>query len=375
MGFERFAGQAVAHGIDINTPLAPLENNSSPAVNAVRGLMLKIGNIFIEDTKIFGDPFGAGGFVRHYDERFGGGMEIAQFVSGAPNKKKDGKCFPRGEVELASETAYTNYAYSIDITIGDREVDKSVMNLEQASNYAAQKVATAMKTVSQLHYQSWKQLLSCVVDGTRNIESTDRSDGLGQDVDYEVDVTGYAGQVSDSDYIIPAPSGYTRTTIPNAEDALNMALDLEAVATAFKWERNDNNLLEIENFVRGRPLLFMEAATLNAMDAVFSVNGGYQGFPTVSARDFLGRFADIVEIDIFPEIPTNEEYTGRLGAVLMDRDALFEITKYADVEAQRCAKPRSTGYNYSGESIMHIWKGAPSYAMLVKESEESEESD
>ena len=72
MGVTKFAGQAVAHGIDIKTPLAPLENNSSPAVNAVRGLMLKIGNIFIEDTKVFGDPFGAGGFVRHYDERFGG---------------------------------------------------------------------------------------------------------------------------------------------------------------------------------------------------------------------------------------------------------------------------------------------------------------
>ncbi len=367
MGFAKYAGQAVAHGIDINTPLAPLENNSSPAVNAVRGLMLKIGNIFIEDTKVFGDPFGAGGFVRHYDERFGGGVEIAQFVSGAVNKKRDGSCVPRGEVELASETAYTNYAYSIDITIGDREVDRSVMNLEQASNYAAQKAATAMKTVSQLHYQSWKQLLSGVVDGTRNIESTDRSDGLGQTVNYVVDVEGYAGQVSDTDYIIPSPSGYSRTTIPEAEDALNMALDLQAVATAFKWERDDNNLLGIENFVRGRPLLFMEAAILNAMDAVFSVNGGYQGFPTVSAREFLGRFADIVELDIFPEIPTNEEYTGRLGAVLMDRDALFEITKYADVEAQRCAKPRSTGYNYSGESIMHIWKGAPSYAMLVKE--------
>ena len=61
--------------------------------------------------------------------------------------------------------------------------------------------------------------------------------------------------------------------------------------------------------------------------------------------------------------------------MLIDREALFEVRKYADVEAQRCAKPRSTGYNYSGESIMHIWKGAPSYAMLVQESEESEESD
>ena len=35
------------------------------------------------------------------------------------------------------------------------------------------------------------------------------------------------------------------------------------------------------------------------------------------------------------------------------------------MEGQRCAKLRLTGYNFAGESILSIWRGVNSYAMVA----------
>lgn len=79
----------------------------------------------------------------------------------------------------------------------------------------------------------------------------------------------------------------------------------------------------------------------------------------------MGRFSEVVEIDSFASLPTNSSYTNkRLGAVLLDRDALIEKVEYADVESFRCTKERATGYSYQGSSALSIWRGDNSYAML-----------
>ena len=115
------------------------------------------------------------------------------------------------------------------------------------------------------------------------------------------------------------------------------------------------------------------------MDTVFAeynaegnANGnyGYAGFPTVSAREYIRQFAEIVEIDTFADLPTapvgaTVTYAGYgLRFVLIDRDAFVEVVKWADMEGQRCAKLRLTGYNFAGESILSIWRGVNSYAMV-----------
>ncbi len=74
----------------------------------INGLMPKISRVFIEETRIFGDPFGA--LVKKVDDPYGVGIEIAGFVSGAVNKKRDGTCIPKGTVALAGQVNYTNWA-------------------------------------------------------------------------------------------------------------------------------------------------------------------------------------------------------------------------------------------------------------------------
>lgn len=366
--FSKFAGQLVKDGIGINSPLTSLEEGQTAPVGVtINGLMPKISRVFVEETKIFNDPFGA--VVRRVEDPYGVGIETAGFATGAANKKRDGTCMPSGTVPLVSQVNYINWSYNVEVKVYDREINKGVMSAEEAGRYVAEKLKTPLKTVAQSHYRSWLQLLSDVVDGTRTIASTTRSDGTGSAVNYNpTAIEGYAGMVEDSGLVIPAPVAGQLTTI-SANDALAYVQKLEGVAADMQYESDDYNLLGIETFVTGKPLLFAETKTLNAIDHAWSTAAANKAVPTVSGRDYIRRFADIVEIDKFPPIPTNASYSNkRLGAVLIDRDALREVVKYADVESMRCANERATGYNYQGESIMVIWAGAPSYAMLVKPS-------
>lgn len=366
--FSDFAGQLVQDGVGVNSPITSLEEGQTAPVGVtINGLMPKISRVFIEETKIFNDPFGA--VVRRVDDPYGVGVETAGFMSGAANKLRDGTCMPSGTVALASQVNYINWAYNVEVKIYDREVNKGVMSPAEAGTYVAEKLKTPLKTVAQNHYRSWLQLLSDVVDGTRTIASNSKSDGSGAVVSYApTAIEGYAGLVEDSKLVIPAPAAGSLTTISDA-DALSFVKKLEGVAADMKYESDDYNLLGIETFITGKPLLFAETKTLNAIDHAWSTAAANKAVPTVGARAYISQFADIVEIDAFPAIPTQVTYpTQRLGAVMIDRDALREVVKYADVESMRCANERATGYNYQGESIMVIWAGAPSYAMLVDPS-------
>lgn len=346
--------------------MAGLETGDTiPAGSLINGLMPKISRVFLEETRIFGDPFGT--LVKKMDDPYGVGIEIAGFASGAVNKKRDGSCIPKGTVALAGQVNYTNWAYNIEVMLYDREINKGILTAEDAGKYASEKLKTPLKTNAQDHYRSWLQLVSDVVDGTRTIASTDRSDGAGNVVNYApTGIVGYAGMIGQPDIVLAAPVPGTLSSITDL-DALEYVQILEGIASDFVYESASNNKLGIENFCAGKPVLIAETKSLNAIDVALSMNAGYKGFPTVSGREYINRFADIVEVDCFPAIPTNALYANkRLGAVLIDRDAMREVIKYADVESHRCTNERATGYSYQGESIMAIWKGAPAYAMLVK---------
>ena len=80
-----------------------------------------------------------------------------------------------------------------------------------------------------------------------------------------------------------------------------------------------------------------------------------------------------MEIDAFAALPaydsttfpTSTDYSGdRLTAVLLDKDAPWLITKFSNVEGQRCSADRMFGYSARGEQDMAIFKGVNSFVML-----------
>lgn len=371
-GFQPYAGQLVASGIGTNLPVQGLEDTKTLAnLEKIKGLTPKIGDIFIQETRIFNNPIDP--YVRKFDSRFGAGMEIAAFKQGAPNAKLDGSCMPWGDPDMVSQLNLSNFAYDIDVSIRDHEIDKAVLSEEQLGSYMAEKLKTPLKTLAQMKYRAWVQLISNVTSGTRSIASKTKSDGTGVDVTYAPTVTGYAKSVESMAAVIPAVERGKLATIPDAATALSIAQTLEGRAADMAFESDDMNDLGVSTFVTGKPLLFMETKVLNALDAVFANTNaageaggyGYAGFPTKSFRDYVGRFATTVEIDSFAALPTaTAQAKKRLGAVLMDPEMLIERIEYADVESFRCAKERATGYSYQGSSTMSIYKGLDAYAML-----------
>lgn len=385
--FTTFAGQLVANGIDTTAPLVALEQSTDPTVlaniTAINSLMPKVKDVFIRETRVFQNPLEQ--YITRFDERFGAGLEQASFMAGAYNEKHDGTCVPRGTPDMASQLDLVNFAYSVDVDVKDREIDKAVLDEGQRGAYVAQKMRTPLKTIGTMKYRAWVQLLSDVIDGTRSISSktagngTSTKSGAGS-VTYNPSITGYAGKVEKVAPVLPPVEVGQKYEINTPIEALEIANKLKAIASDFKFETTQFNKLGIDTFSTGVPLLIAETKVLDAMDTVFAefnakgnANGnyGYAGFPTVSAREYIRQFAELVEIDTFADLPTDPAdaevaYAGyNLKFVLIDRDAFVEVVKWADMEGQRCAKLRLTGYNFAGESILSIWRGVNSYAMVA----------
>lgn len=384
--FTGFAGQLIASGIDSNMPLVALEqavdSTTYSNLSAINSLMPKIKDIFIRETRIFNNPLEP--FITRYDERFGAGLEQAVFLTGAMNEKHDGTCVPRGTPDMASQLDMVNFGYSVDVDVKDREIDKAVLDEGQRGAYVAEKMKTPLKTIGSLKYRAWVQLLSDVVDGTRSISSKTDFNGSNasagaSSVTYNPTIVGYAGKVDKGTAVMPDVAVGSKYEINAPIEAIEICNQLKAVASDFGYESAVYNKLGADTFSTGVPLLIAEKKVLDAFDTVFAefnakgnANGnyGYAGFPTVSAREYLRQFAELVEIDSFAALPTDPadavvSYTGYgLKFVLIDRDAFVEVVKWADVEGQRCAKLRLTGYNFAGESILSIWRGVNSYALV-----------
>ena len=368
--FSNYAGQLVSSGVRPNEPVIDFEVAGDATVYAnismFGGLLPKIAKTLIRETRIRANPLDI--HFRKSSLPYGVGFEEFQFTEGAINKKNDGRCFPFGNVPGDSQLNLLNFAWSYDINIYDREINKAVLTPEEAGSFSAQKMRTMYKGYASQKYNSELQLLSDVIDGTRTISSTTQSDGNGTSVTYNPTITGYAGQVDDSQIVLAPLAQGTIPTFASAQDALDLVKSLQNAVTEMYEEDTAYSKMGISTFLLSRPLVFMESKTLNAIDNAWAMDGTYKGIPTKTAREFIGSFGELVEIpgQGFASLPTNANYTDkRLFAVAIDRDSLSENVLWENVEGQRCAKQRSTNYNYAGASTLSIYRGNPAYALLV----------
>ena len=368
--FDDYAGQLVASGIRPNEPLLAFEETATATILAntqmFGNLLPKIAKTLIRETRIRANPLDV-----HFKKSslpYGVGFEEFQFTEGAMNKKNDGRCFPFGNVPGDSQLNLLNFAWSYDINIYDREINKAILTPEEAGSFSAQKMRTMYKGYASQKYSAELQLLSDVIDGTRTISSTTQSDGNGTSVTYNPTITGYAGQVDDSQIVLPALVQGTVPTFASASDALDLVKKLQNAVTEMYEEDTAYSKMGISTFLLSKPLVFMETKTLNAIDNSWALDGNYQGIPTKTCREYIKEFADLVEIpgNGFAPLPTNANYTNkRLFAVAIDRDSLSENVLYESLEGARCVKQRSMNYNYAGASTLSVYRGNPAYALLV----------
>ena len=389
--WSAYAGQEVQGGtsttpynqptIDFGDPMSATILANLPAIN---GLLPRVSSVIIHDTMVY-----EGNIMRIFNRRddpYGVATEHAIFSTGAANKLNPGLCVPRGSVTMNPQITASNLAWNVPINIYDREINGAVLSETEIQAYVAQKMRTMQKTINELQFTAAKTMLSDCVPGSRTISSYSSSDGTGSSVTMTSTPDGYAGKVNlDTDFTIPE---ITRGAMPalaasggysDVMDAVLVYLQtLEAAASDMRYPGSDYNLLGTDTFSGDRPWLVMETKVINQFDnaianATTSNGYGYSGFPTKTAREYIARFADLVEIDAFAALPaydsttypTSTDYTGdRLTAVLLDKDAPWLITKFNNMEGQRCAGERMYGYSARGEQDMAIFKGVNSFVMI-----------
>ena len=380
-GFQNVAGQLVAGGIDPKIPLPLTDLEASYALKEnltnISGLLTKVGDVWIRGTRIFNNPLER--IVTKQYSEYGGGIEQAMFGP-ASNHKMTGQCMPWGDAPIVSQVDYVNFAVNSTIHVKDMEVRFQTLNENQLGSYVAEKLKTTAARIATTRYRAMNQLISDVVDGTRSIASSTSTADSEVSVTYAPTVKGYAGAVENIGITVPAVQRGKLVTKPSVDDALTIARTLEGRAADFAYPADDDNKLGIETFTEGRPYLIMETKTLNALDTAF-VDGNAASNATAQIgprtfREYCGRFADIVELDAFADIPTNATYDAtkvRLGAVMMDRDSpITEVVKTDTVESFRCTQERATGYSHVSASIISIAKMLNSYAMLFDSVEATE---
>lgn len=391
--FASYAGQLVAGGASI-TPYAQPVIDLGDAMNEtvlanlskINGLIPKIGDVIIHDTMVYDAPIMR--IFKRRDNPYGVATEHAAFVGGAANELNPGLCVPRGNVQMVDQLTAANLAWDVPLRIYDREVDKAILSSAGISDYVAQKMRTMEKTVREIQFNAAKVILSNVVPGKRQVSSYTSSAGTGSSVTYEGNPDGYAGVVHfNNKWTIPEVTrrtvGPTLANTTTGESVMDMVLQylqtLEGMAADMIVPGNDYNKLGVNTFSGDRPWLVMETKVINQFDNAIAnattANGyGYSGFPTKTAREYIARFADLVEIDAFAALPaydsttypTSTDYSGcRVNAVLLDKDAPWLVTKWANTEGQRCTGDRAMGYSARGEQEMAIYKGANSACIIT----------
>ena len=367
-GFDKYAGQEVASGIRPNEPLMAFEEEVTATklanIQAVQGLLPKVGKVMIHETRI--EDGSLDRYFKKGSMPFGAAMEEIGFIDGAVNAKNSGRCVPFGNASAIGQLDAINLAWSINISVWDREINQNVMNADELAAYVSQKLRTPRKTLAGLKRNAEIQLVSDVIDGTRSVSSNDQSDGNGNAVTYSPNIAGYAGSVIDTQIVLPELVQGTLPTFASTADAMNLLKGIQDEAAGMMEEGTGYSALSINTFCLEKPLLIMETRTLNALDNAWALDGAAKQIPTKTAREFLSGFSEVVEIPKFAELPTNASYTNhRLGAVLLDRDSLGEQIAWDNVESQRCVEQRMTGYNFGGASMLHVWRGGPACAFLT----------
>ena len=151
--FDQFAGQEVASGIRPNEPVIAFENESTRTVlnnlGLINGLIPKIGKVLIRETRIMDNPLDR--IFRKTALPFGVGWEDAEFSEGATNKKNNGRCVPIGNPTMEAQLNLINLAWSIDVSVKDREINQATMTPEEVGQYVAQKLRTPRKKIGRAH--------------------------------------------------------------------------------------------------------------------------------------------------------------------------------------------------------------------------------
>ena len=389
--WSAYAGQEVQGGtsttpynqptIDFGDPMSATILANLPSIN---GLLPRVSSVIIHDTMVFEGS--VMNIFNRRDDPYGVATEHAIFSTGAANKLNNGLCVPRGSVSMNPQITASNLAWNVPINIYDREINGAVMSETEIQAYVAQKMRTMQKTINELQFNAAKVMLSDCVPGSRTISSYTASDGTGSAVTMTSTPDGYAGKVNlDTDFTIPEVNRGSMPTLAASggyssvmEAVLAYLQTLEGAASDMAYPGSDYNLLGTDTFSGDRPWLIMETKVINQFDnaianATTSNGYGYSGFPTKTAREYIARFADLVEIDAFAALPaydsttypTSTDYSGdRLTAVLLDKDAPWLITKFSNMEGQRCAGERMYGYSARGEQDMAIFKGVNSFVMI-----------
>lgn len=372
--FQPYAGQLIPSGIRTNQPFLHLEDVADETVLAniskVDGLMPKITDLFVHETKIFTGPIEQ--HVIKTSNPYGVGQEQIAF-DGTPNKKSDGTCMPWGSPTAYGQLDMINYEANNNISIRDREIKAFVLNEQQAGSVIAEKMKTPIKTMAEMKYRAWIQLLSDVNDGSRSISSDTSSTGTGTSVTYAPDIEGYVAtsQIEKSTVVLPDLTAGGQAQWDSVGDVVEVIQGLQAVATDMSYPSSSYNKLGVSNFNGEKPLLFIESKVLQGMDNMI-MNQVNQRLPTRTASEYLMTFCEPVQIDSFASLPattagTYDDY--RLGMVLLEKGALRENIKENSVESFRCANERATGWNHQYESIMSIWRGANAHAVLFLKEE------
>lgn len=371
--FAAVAGQLVANGVRPMAPAIALEGEGSRTIlnnlATINGLIPKVGKILIHDTRIFDSPLEP--YIQKSDMPFGVALEQAGFSVPATNKINDGVCVPRGHVPMESQIDLCNFAQDISIDIKDREINAGVMDQGTAEKVIANKMRTIAKRNSISRYRAWIQILSDTIPSTsaRSVVSTDASDGQGSAVTYSVAIPGYAGKVEtlNNGTAIPEVEPGTAASL-DVDDVELMIQSLQDNAADMMYESSAYNKLGIVTYCADKPLCIVEKKILNAADRALSKSSTYHnGWTSKGMREIIGEFAQVVEIDSFASLPTNTAHGNKRNlAVLLDRESMLDVSITQSTESQRCAKQRTTGYNFQCENIFALWKGAPSYALLAK---------
>ena len=389
--WSAYAGQEVAGGSSTtpyNQPVIDFGDYMNATIlsnlSSINGLLPKVSRTIVHDTMVYNA--GIMDIFKRMDDPFGVATEHAIFSTGATNKLNPGTCVGRGNVSMNSQITASNLAWNVPLFIYDREINGAVMSDMEITAYVAQKMRTMQKTINELQFTAAKVMLSDAVPGSRTISSYSASDGTGSSVTMTSTPDGYAGKVNlDTAFTIPEitrgsqPSLAAASPYSSVMEAVLIYLQtLEGAAADMGYPGSDYNALGTDTFSGDRPWLIMETKVLNEFDNAIAnastSNGyGFSGFPTKSAREYIARFADLREIDAFSALPaydsttfpTSTDYSGdRLTAVLLDKDAPWLVTKFDNLEGQRCSSERGYGYSARGEQDMAIFKGVNSFVMI-----------
>jgi hypothetical protein len=390
--FTKFAGTLIANGTDAQNkrPMFALEKGAQLAYNEIPGLvdnlMAQMTGIIVNPTQVYANPV-SDLFIKSAAD-LGYGYEETGYGAGAPDKKSDGTCKQIGNVHLPEGVFHArNYASHAVLEIFDKEFKTQTFTPEQVATLVANKIRTIAKTEANKLAMSERQIMSQIVNGTRNITSYINSEDPLSTAAYYPEggasaapgnVKGYIGNVQLADITgSVAGVGVGSTPVFTTADAVALLKQIKSTARDMAMPSTDFNKAGREAFVEGKPNMIvakkvMDALNYALMDGDQHKLGGYSD----GATTFLKDAVEIKLVDDFGAMPTNAALTVgdstidtddyNIGVILADPSVFREVTYLEDMESERCMGRRSTIYDYVTEKAIFASTFLPSSAILFE---------